>query len=90
MAAGVAPTTRAGHIYYKPFSSDSRGIFKREGGKKEDEQKGKRRGRREEVVGKGRAQQQRAIIRWQNFLLIKEKSGDNRITKQQYNLTIRR
>lgn len=65
MAAGVAPTVRAGHVYFKPISSGSRGIFKREGEEEEDK---KVRGRREEIVGGGRA-----TIRWQNFLLIKEK-----------------
>lgn len=42
-------------------------------------------------MGGGRAQQQRATVRWQNCLLIKEKSGDSRITKtgiQVYNKEI--
>lgn len=32
-------------------------------------------------MGGGRAQQQKAAVRWQNFLLSKEKSGDSRVTK---------
>lgn len=32
-------------------------------------------------MGGQRAQQQKAAIRWQNFLLSEEKSGDSRVTK---------